>query len=126
MENEKLFVSFLLSLLLSTKASFCVEDFIRDDKRGVKYAYFVKNPSHRLNSAVLASFMVSKLLECTFQCINNQECYSVNFAVVSRLDGRHACELLNADKFQNSSDLLQSDSFDHYNIMVSVNLFCFK
>ena len=125
MENEKLFVTLLLSLLLSTKASFCVQDFIRDDKRGVKYAYFVKNPSHRLNSAVLASFMFSMPLECAFQCINNQECYSVNFAVVS-LDGRHACELLNADKFQNSSDLLHSESFDHYNIMVSVNLFCFK
>lgn len=121
MESSKLFVTFLLLLLLSIGASFGAEHFKRDDKRRERHAHFVRNPSQRLNSTILDSFMVSELMGCDFRCISNQECYSVNFAAVSH-EGRHECELLNADKFQNSTNFLQSISFDHYNIQVSAKV----
>ncbi|CAH3108178.1 unnamed protein product [Pocillopora meandrina] len=115
MESSKLLVTFLLSLPLSTNALFGAKHFNRDDKRGERHAYFVRDPAKRLNSSILDSFMVSEPMGCVFRCIGHQECYSVNFAAVSHY-GRHTCELLNADKFQNSSNFLHSVNFDHYNI----------
>ena len=121
MEISKLFVTFLLSLLLNTEAPLGAEDFKRDDKRGARHGYFVRNPSQRLNSPILDSFMVSEPMGCVFQCITHQECYSVNFAAVSH-EGKHMCELLNADMFRNSTNFLQSINFDHYNIKVSARI----
>ena len=100
------------------------QSFRRDGKHNaVNFAHFVNNPSRRLNDAVLASFMVLSHTECAYHCINNQDCYSFNFAATS-LDGRRSCELLNADKFLNSDDLVSHAGFDHYNIMVRVKRFC--
>ena len=120
MEGSKLLVAFLLSLPLSSDALFGAKHFNRDDKRG-KRAYFVRDPAKRLNSSILDSFMVSEPMGCVFRCIGHQECYSVNFAAVSH-DGRHMCELLNTEKFQNSRNFLHTISFDHYNKKVSANV----
>ena len=122
MESSKLLVTFLLSLPLSIDAFLGAKHFNGDDKRGERHAYFVRDPAKRLNSSILDSFMVSEPMGCVFRCIGHQECYSVNFAAFSH-DGRHTCELLNADKFQNSSNFLHSVNFDHYNIKVSANVF---
>ena len=121
MESSKLLVTFLLSLPLSTDALFGAKHFNRDDKRGKRHAYFVRDPAKRLNSSILDSFMVSEPMGCVFRCIGHQECYSVNFAAVSH-DGRHMCELLNAEKFQNSRNFLHTISFDHNNKKVSANV----
>ena len=117
-ESSELHITLVLLLSLCIYTSSSAETFRRDGQHGVNYAHFVKNPSQRLNAAVLASLMVSRPQECTFQCLNHQECYSVNFAAVS-VDGRYACELLNSDKFKSSGDLVHTESFDHYNIKVS-------
>ena len=96
------------------------QNFRRDGKHNaVNFAHFVNNPSHRLNGAVLVIFMVWSPAQCAYQCINNQDCYSFNFAAIS-LDGRHSCELLNTDRFLNSDDLVCHAGFDHFNIKVSV------
>ena len=107
-----------------TSASTDAQSFRRDGKYNrVNFAHFVNNPSHRLNGAVLVSFMVLNPTECAYLCINNQECYSINFATTS-LDGRHSCELLNTDMFINSDDLVSHAGFDHYNIKVRFKRFC--
>ena len=119
-----------LSLVIPLIFAICIytstgpESFRRDGKYNtVNLAYFVNNPSHRLNGAVLVSFMVLSPIECAYQCIHNQDCYSFNFAA-TLLDGRHSCELLNTDKFLNSEDLVCHDGFDHYNSKVRVKRFC--
>ncbi|KAJ7388289.1 hypothetical protein OS493_038751, partial [Desmophyllum pertusum] len=80
-----------------------------------EFAKFVRHPSVKLNALKLASRTVSNLGECTFECINNQECYSVNFGRDSP-HGKHPCELLEEDKFRRPSDLVDSGGFDHYYI----------
>ena len=93
------------------------------EKHGLSFAKFLKekDSSVKLNSAFkLASLMVSKLGECTFECINNQECYSVNFGRNSPDARKHSCELLEKDKFRQPSGLVISDDFDHYYIKVSL------
>ena len=117
MESGKFYVTFVMLLMLGV--STCAQNFRRDGQHGVNYANFAKNPSQRLNAAVMASLMTSRSQECTYQCINHQKCYSVNFAAAT-----HSCELLNTDKFEHStSGLVSSNSFDHYNIKVSIKLF---
>ena len=125
MENSKFPTCSVISSILATciYISAAAQNFRRDDTQGIKYANFVKNPSNRLNVAVLDSLMVYRPVDCTFQCLNNQDCYSVNFATTTSLDGRHSCELLSTDKFHNSGDLVLHESYDHFNIKVIVKLF---
>ena len=121
--SQSLVIPSILATLIYTSTG--TQNFRQDGaQKGVNYAHFVKNPSHRLNVAVLASLMVNRPVDCTYQCISNQDCYSVNFATTS-FDGRHSCELLNMNKFQKSGDLVHHESYDHYNIKVSVKLFRF-
>ncbi|KAL9981983.1 hypothetical protein ACROYT_G010759 [Oculina patagonica] len=118
MESSKYSLFLMIPLILATfiYTSTDAQNFRRDGaQKGVNYAHFVKNPSHRLNAAVLVSLVVNRPVECTYQCINNQDCYSVNFATTS-LNGGHSCELLSTDKFHNSGDLVLHESYDHYNI----------
>ena len=133
MKHKKLPLSLVIPLIFGTcfYTSTGTQSFRRDGKYNtVNFAHFVNNPSHRLNGAVLVSFMVLSPIECAYQCIHNQDCFSFNFAATS-LDGRHSCELLNTDKFLNSEDLVCHAGFDHYNIKVRVTsnvfvfLFCF-
>ena len=65
-ESSKLLVTFLLSLPLSTDAFLGAKHFNRDDKRGERHAYFVKDPAKRLNSSILDCFMVSEPMGCFF------------------------------------------------------------
>ena len=126
MENSKFPLSIVIPLMLATCIynSTSAQNFRRDGaQKGINYAHFVKNPSNRLNAAVLASLMVYRPVDCTYECINNQDCHSVNFATTSLIDGMHWCELLSTDKFHNSGDLVLHETYDHYNIKVSVKLF---
>ncbi|KAJ7352951.1 hypothetical protein OS493_032890 [Desmophyllum pertusum] len=96
----------ILMLFLHQCALTRAQNFQRE-KHGLSFAKFVKASSVKLNALKLASLMVSKLGECTFECVNNQECYSVNFGRDSP-DGKHSCELLEEDKFKQPSDLVVS------------------
>ena len=50
--------------------------------------------------------------------VNHPECFSFNFVSASLTP-----ELLNANKIQNWSDVIHSETCDHCNIEVSLNLF---
>ena len=89
--------------------------FKRDDS-GLNYANFVENPFSKLNESSLATVQVSSLGECTLECIYHRECFSVNFGTQNR--GRHACELINTDKFKKPDMFTVSQDFHHYNIKV--------
>ena len=126
MEHSNLPLSLVIPLIFATSiyTSTSAQNFRRDGKHDtVNFAHFVNNPSQRLNGAVLVSFMVLSPAECAYQCINNQDCYSFNFAATS-LNGRHSCELLNTDKFFNCDDLVCHAGFNHYNIKVSAKRCC--
>ena len=97
------------------------QNFKREDQ-GVSFAKFVKAPSVRLDAFKLTSQRVSKLGECTLECINNKQCYSVNFGGI--LGGKYSCELLGTDRFRESSKLVVSEEFDHYYIKVR-NIICY-
>lgn len=88
------------------------------EKQGVSFAKFIKASSVKLDTASLADLKVSKLGECTLECLNHEECVSTNFGRTS-IDGKYSCELLSMDKFRRSNELVASNDFDHYYIKVS-------
>ena len=65
MENSKFPPCLVISSILATciYISTAAQNFRRDG--GVNYTHFVKNPSNRLNVAVLASLMVYRPVDCT-------------------------------------------------------------
>ncbi len=93
------------------------QSFQRSNSRG-SFAHFVGNPFTRLTASVLATLQVSSLGECTFECINNHECFSVNFGDQAE-EGKHICELINTDRFSQPDKFVISQDFHHYNIKVS-------
>ena len=126
MDHSKTSLSLVIPLIFATciYTSTDAENFRRDGEHDtVNFAHFANSPLHRLNGAVLISCKVLSPSECAFECIESQDCYSFNFAATS-LDGRHSCELLNADKFSNSDNLVFHADFNHYNIKVSPKRFC--
>lgn len=94
---------------------------VKREKQGVSFAKFVKASSVKLDEPQnqLASLKVSRPGECTFECVNNHECYSVNFASGSDDNGKHSCELLKVDKFSRPNNVYKTKEFNHYFIKVS-------
>lgn len=86
---------------------------------GIRYAQFGGNSFTELTNSSFATLKVESLGECTFQCINSQKCFSVNFAG-HQTQGKHICELLNEDKFSRSDKVVSNDDFHHYHIKVGL------
>ena len=83
----------------------------------VSYAMFVKNPHKKLVVSSITTSQVSTISECTLDCLNHQECVSVNFG--KKEGTKYSCELINTDMFQQPDKLSVIQDFDHYNIKVS-------
>ena len=83
----------------------------------VSYAMFVNNPQKKLVVSSITTSQVSTISECTLDCLNHQECVSVNFG--KKEGTKYSCELINTDMFQQPDKLSVIQDFDHYNIKVS-------
>lgn len=92
------------------------QSFRRSNFRG-SFVHFVGNPFTKLNASVLTKLQVSSLGECTFECINSPECFSVNFGNQAK-EGKYICELMNTDRFTQPGKFSISQDFHHYNIKV--------
>jgi len=106
-------IRFIIASFNSSRVN--CQHFKRTDS-GVSFAQFVGNPFTRLNASFLATLQVSSLGECTFECINHHDCFSVNFG--NRVHGTHSCELINSDKFNQPDRFAINQEFYHYNIEV--------
>lgn len=56
--------------------------------------------------------------DCTFRCLNNPLCFSVNLAASKEPSGKFWCELLSSDKYRNAEDFIKSKSWHHFSITV--------
>ena len=94
----------------------------RDDDSAVHYVNFVPSPFRKLSSVVLSSLEVSGPSECAFECLDNQNCHSVNFGAVALDGGRHRCELLSGDMFfRDKANFIAHGNFHHYNIKAGLS-----
>ena len=74
---------------------------------------------HYLNVPRVGTFTAYDEFDCTFKCLRNHLCFSVNLAASNgRADGKLWCELLSGDKFSNSENYNRNSSSHHFSNMV--------
>ena len=71
--------------------------------------------------------MLYDVFDCTFECLSNHLCFSVNLAASKGADGKLWCELLSSDKYRNFTEFKGNNSAHHFFIPVwsifKLNLF---
>ena len=63
------------------------------------------------------------IFDCTFECLGNPSCLSVNFAASKGVDEKFWCELLSSTKYRKPEEFGGNESSHHFSIQVI--LFCF-
>ena len=61
-------------------------------------------------------------VDCTFQCLKNVLCLSINMAAFKGADGKLLCELLSSDKYRNLANYQENMSSLHLFIQVGTYL----
>ena len=92
------------------------------------YGNFTIDWNHRLEVEKVTTSLVEDNLDCTFRCIGEPKCYSLNLAVNRDSGGLYLCELLAIDKYRAVANNLQRNSaFHHYSPWVGTknNLYLF-
>ena len=94
---------------------------IRDQHLGVSIGNFEIHKSHRLfNASVMGvTSKEDQPTDCAFTCIGLPWCLSYNFQKTADKHGKHLCEALSIDKYNNSKDFQADEDFDHFSISVS-------
>ena len=90
----------------------------RGNTRDRGFAYSIEEKFSHLNIAALVNRVAKNSLSCALSCLNNQACFSFNFAAFPDKAGKFTCEILWSDKYNNSEGFLPSKTFHHFSIMV--------
>lgn len=75
---------------------------------------------HVLNAAKLESHSVSDIFDCTFFCVQNKKCVSLNIQVVPNKRQLLHCELLGDDMFHSPDKLQGNGTFHHFAVKAGV------
>ena len=60
---------------------------------GIRQDVFVNEKYHFLNVSGIGTFTVYDTFDCTFECLSNPSCLSLNLAASKGADGKFWCEL---------------------------------
>ena len=84
--------------------------------RTFQQGLFKKEELHYLNVSKLETFAVYDFFDCTFECLSNPLCLSINVAVLRGADGKLWCELLSSDKYKDASQYSGNKSSHHFSV----------
>ncbi|XP_078351944.1 uncharacterized protein LOC144636605 [Oculina patagonica] len=91
----------------------------RDDTsfgQSFKQRQFSKDEFHFLNVSTVGTVSVYDVFDCTFECLSNPLCFSVNLAASKGADGKFWCELLSSDKYRNFTEYKENKTSHHFAI----------
>ena len=95
------------------------------DGHSAGHASFFENRHHHLRvQPVLHRDNLYDSMQCALNCLVTVGCRSFNFKLQAEFDGKHLCELLASDKFNDSKRYVPSTEFHHYSIAVRFPFFC--
>ena len=98
------------------------QDWIPFDQT-FKQRQFSKEEFHYLNVTQVGTFTVYDLFDCTFECLRNILCLSINMAASKGVDGKLWCELLSTDKYRNAENYKENKTSHHFSITVNIMLY---
>ena len=84
--------------------------------RTFQQSLFKKEELHYLNVSKLGTFAVYDFFDCTFECLSNPLCLSINVAALRGADGKLWCELLSSDKYKDASQYGGNKSWHHFSV----------
>ena len=79
---------------------------------------FVKDEYHFLNVRGIGTFTVYDAFDCTFECLSNPSCLSLNLAASKGADGKLWCELLTSNKDINPDEFKENMTSHHFALKV--------
>ena len=85
---------------------------------------YSKDEFHYLNVPKVGALTAYDDFACSFECLNNPLCFSVNLAASKGADGKLWCELLSSDKYSNAKEYKENKSSHHFFIMVGSYISC--
>ena len=114
-----IFFAFFLSSVTDGQQSSNVGVLKNSDGDPIAFLNFVSHLNNRLNISTINSEFVENVEDCQFLCISTSKCLSLNFEIISNVEGRHLCQLLSATKYNKSDYFGPSDRFHHFTTIVS-------
>ena len=83
-----------------------------------RQAFFIRDEIHYLDVPRVGTYIVHGIFDCTFKCLNNPSCLSLNLAAFKQADGKLWCELLSSEKYSKPEEYKRNDTSHHYSIKV--------
>ncbi|XP_078350799.1 uncharacterized protein LOC144635581 [Oculina patagonica] len=93
-----------------------VKDAPTSSLRTIRRQVFIKDEFHHLNVPRVGTVAACDVFDCTFECLSNPLCLSVNLATIKGADGKLWCELLSSDKYRNSNEYRENNTSHHHYI----------
>ena len=79
---------------------------------------FVKEEYHFLNVPGIGTITVYDTFDCTFECLSNPSCLSLNLAASKGPDRKLWCELLTSNKDINPDEFKENKTSHHFALKV--------
>ena len=87
----------------------------------LSFGNFKRDPFHYLWEKNITWSMVVDQLDCTYLCVGEPKCYSINVAANPDSNGLYLCELLATDKYRATKTFRANATFHHYSPWVRHN-----
>ena len=80
----------------------------------------VKDEYHFLSVSGIGTISVYDTFDCTFECLSNPSCLSLNLAASKRADRKLWCELLTSNKDINPDAYKENKTSHHFSMKVRI------
>ena len=111
-----IYAGFDLPLVLAAEFTTLYHPDLRQD-------VFIKEEYHCLNVPMVGRYTVFDIFDCTFECLTNPYCLSLNLAASKGADGKLWCELLSSVKYDNPEKYKRNETSHHFSIKVRLDVF---
>ena len=85
----------------------------------VRQRVILKETFHYLHAPSIGTLAAHDVFDCTFECLSNPLCSSLNLASSNRADGTLWCEFLSSDRYRNPKEYRRNQSSHHLYFKVS-------
>ena len=113
-------VTFLITRKsFNVNVTFLVPELDTFNRRDHRQIVCLKDEFYYLNVTKNGTYTVRDIFDCTFKCLSNPSCLSLNLASSKGADGTLWCELLSSTKYNNTKEYRENTSTHHFSIKVS-------
>ena len=86
----------------------------------VRQRVILKETFHYLHAPSIGTLAAHDVFDCTFECLSNPLCSSLNLASSNRADGTLWCEFLSSDRYRNPKEYRRNQSSHHLYFKVNI------